>query len=81
MGLSTETSAALVFLILYTILFVILLIGYLTGRLKLQSCYGVIVFHVTIRLASQATGVAFGIVGYSATRLHVAYFILCVDQV
>jgi cytochrome b561 len=81
MGLNTETSAALVFLILYTILFVILLLGYFTGRLRLRSRYTLIMFHVTVRLASQATGVAFGIVGYSATNLLVAYFILYVHTI
>jgi cytochrome b561 len=78
MGLNTEASAALVFLILYTILFVIMFLGYVTGRLRLRSRYSLIMFHVTVRLASQATGVAFGVVGYSATNLLVAYFILYV---
>jgi cytochrome b561 len=76
MALNTEASAALVFLILYAILFVILFLGYLTGRLRWRSRYSIILFHVTIRLASQATGLAFGIVGYSGTSLLVAYFIL-----
>ena len=80
MGLNTEASAALVFLILYTILFVLLLLGYLTGRLRLRSRYSIIMFHVIVRLASQATGLAFGIVGYSATDLLVAYFILYVHR-
>jgi cytochrome b561 len=78
MGLNTEASAALVFLILYAILFTLLLLGYLTGRLRVRSRYSIIMFHVVIRLASQATGLAFGIVGYSATDLLVAYFILYV---
>jgi cytochrome b561 len=76
MGLNTEASAALVFLVLYTILFALLLFGYFTGRLRLRSRYSVILFHVTIRLASQATGLAFGVVGYANTSLLVAYFIL-----
>ncbi|RDB27764.1 hypothetical protein Hypma_003229 [Hypsizygus marmoreus] len=76
MGLNTEASAALVFLILYAILFVILILGHITGRLRLRSRYSIITFHVAIRLASQATGLAFGIVGYEATDLLVAYFIL-----
>jgi cytochrome b561 len=78
MGLNNETCAALVFLILYTILFVLLFLGYTTGRIRVRSRYSLIMFHVTVRLASQATGVAFGIVGYSATNLLVAYFILYV---
>jgi len=80
MGLNTETSAALVFLILYAILFFPLLLGYVTGRLRLSSPYTIIIFHVMVRLASQATGLAFGLVGYSATKLLVAYFILYVHQ-
>jgi len=76
MGLNNETCAALVFLILYSILFVLLFLGYTTGRIRVRSRYSLIMFHVTVRLASQATGIAFGIVGYSATNLLVAYFIL-----
>lgn len=75
MGLNSGASAALVFLILYTILFTFLLFGYLTGRLRLRSRYTVILSHVTIRLASQATGFAFGITGPN-TSLIEAYFIL-----
>jgi len=74
MGLNTETCAAIVFLILYTFLFVILFLGYATRRLS--SRYGIIFFHVMVRLASQATGVAFGVLGYSQVNLLVAYFIL-----
>ena len=76
MGLNTKASAALVFLILYAILFSLLLLGSLTRRLKLCSRYGVILFHVTIRLASQATGLALGVVGYTNTSLIVACSIL-----
>jgi hypothetical protein len=79
MGLNTETRAALVFLILYAILFVFLLLGHVMGCLPLRSRYSIITFHVMVRLASQATGVAFGIVGYSAINLLVAYFILYVQ--
>jgi cytochrome b561 len=76
MSLNTEASAALVFLILYTILLALLLFGYLSGRLRFRSRYSLILFHVTIRLASQATGLAFGAVGYTNTSLLKAYFIL-----
>lgn len=76
MGLNTEAKAGLVYLVLYAILFAFLLYGYATGRFKFRSRYSVILFHVTIRLASQATGLAFGVVGYSNTSLIVAYFIL-----
>ena len=76
MGLNTESSAALVYLVLYAILFAFMLYGYATGHLGFRSRYSVILFHVTVRLASQATGLAFGVVGYSNTSLLVAYFIL-----
>jgi cytochrome b561 len=76
MGLHTDTSAALVYLILYAIIFMLLLFAYLTGRMKLRSRYTLILFHVTIRLASQGTGLAFGIVGFGNTSLLVAYFVL-----
>jgi hypothetical protein len=76
MGLNTEASAALVFLVLYTILFALMIYGYASRHLLFRSRYSVILFHVTIRLASQATGLAFGIVGYANTSLLVAYFIL-----
>jgi hypothetical protein len=76
MGLNTEASAALVFLILYAILFVVMFLGYVTRRLRLASRHTVVFFHITVRLASQATGLAFGIVGYSNISLLVAYFIL-----
>ncbi|KAF7973628.1 hypothetical protein HWV62_14816 [Athelia sp. TMB] len=76
MGLSNETSAALVFLVLYAILFITLILGYLTRQLGLRSRYTILAFHITIRLASQATGLAFGIVGFANYRLLVAYFVL-----
>jgi len=76
MGLNTDASAALVYLILYTILFAFLLFGYVTGRLRLRSPYTVILFHVTIRLATQSTGLAYGVVGHANTSLVTAYFVL-----
>jgi len=76
MALNTEASAALVFLILYVILFLLMSFGYATRRLRFASRYTIVFFHVIVRLASQGTGLAFGIVGYSAIDLLVAYFIL-----
>jgi choline-glycine betaine transporter len=78
MGLNTEARAALVFLILYTILFAAIFSGYITRRFTFRTRYTVILFHVLVRLSSQATGLAFGVVGYSNTNLLVAYFILFV---
>jgi len=65
-----------VYLVLYAILFAFMLYGYATGHLRFRSRYTVVLFHVMVRLASQATGLAFGVVGYSNTSLLVAYFIL-----
>ncbi|KAG6810623.1 hypothetical protein H0H92_011091 [Tricholoma furcatifolium] len=76
MALNTESSAAVVFLILYAILFVLLIVGYATRRLKLRSRFTAILVHVTIRLAAQGTGLAFGIVGYQDVGLLIAYFVL-----
>ncbi|GLB34622.1 hypothetical protein LshimejAT787_0201870 [Lyophyllum shimeji] len=76
MGLNTEATAALVYLILYVIVFSILILGYATGRLELRSRFTVITFHVAVRLASQAVGLAFGIEGFSNINLLIAYFIL-----
>jgi hypothetical protein len=76
MGLSSDASAALVFLILYAILFALLLLGFLTGRLKLRSPFGGILYYIAIRLSSQGVGLAFGVVGSANIGLLVAYFIL-----
>jgi len=78
MSLNAKATASLVFLILYAFLFAILLFGFFTRRLKLYSRYSGILLHVVVRLASQATGLAFGVmvVGYANTSLLVACFIL-----
>ncbi|KZP03623.1 hypothetical protein FIBSPDRAFT_844783 [Athelia psychrophila] len=76
MGLNNEATAALIYLVLYTIIFVSLILGYITRRLKLRSRYSVLTFHVTVRLAAQATGLAFGIIGFSNPNLLIAYFVL-----
>ncbi|KAG5350049.1 hypothetical protein C0989_000477 [Termitomyces sp. Mn162] len=76
MAFNTEARAALVFLILYTVLFVLLILGYLAGRLRLRSRYTLIAFHVAIRLAAQSTGLAFGILGFSNIGVLIAYFTL-----
>ena len=78
MGFNAKATASLVFLILYVLLFAILIFGFLTRRLKLRSRYIGILFHVMLGLASQATGLAFGVtaVGYTNTSLLAACFIL-----
>ncbi|PPQ97858.1 hypothetical protein CVT26_013027 [Gymnopilus dilepis] len=71
-----EASAALVFLILYVAIFVWMLSAYLTKRIKWRSRYSLLFFHVTIRVASQACGVAFGVLGFENTNVFLAYLIL-----
>src|SRR5580704_5093315 len=53
MGLKAEATAALVFLILYAILFVFLLLGCVTSRIRVRSRYGGIMFYIIVCLASQ----------------------------
>lgn len=76
MSLNAQASALLAFLILYTIPFLILLNEYVSHLLQLHSQYTIIFFHVTIRVALQATGLASGIAGLSNLYLLVAYYIL-----
>lgn len=75
MGLNNESSPAIVYLILYTIVFVLLILGYVTRRLKLRSRYSALTFHVTLRLVAQAIGLTLGIKGFSNSSLLVAYFV------
>jgi hypothetical protein len=53
-----------------------MLYGYMTHRLKWKSVYSWLFFHVTIRVASQGCGVAFGILGFENTDVFLAYLIL-----
>lgn len=76
MSFDNESSAALVFLILYAIVFAALILGYITRSLRLKSRYTVLTFHVAIRLAAQAVGLAFGFIGFANYHLLVAYFVL-----
>ena len=69
-------SAVLIFLILYAIIFLVMLYGYSTGCLILHSCYTIILFHVSLQLASQAIPVVFGIIGFTNPHHLVAYFFL-----
>jgi alpha-D-ribose 1-methylphosphonate 5-triphosphate synthase subunit PhnH len=50
--------------------------GYISHRLKWKSVYSWLFFHVTIRIASQACGVAFGIFGFENTGVFIAFLIL-----
>jgi hypothetical protein len=76
MGLNSEATAALVYLILYGILFLVQSLCYLTGGMRFLSRYSLIYLHIAIRLASQAAGLAAGILGFSAIGASIAYVIL-----
>ncbi|KAJ1017732.1 hypothetical protein NDA16_005051 [Ustilago loliicola] len=69
-------SASLVFLILYFVLFLFLAHLYILRKVPLLSRWLVLLLHVAVRLASQACGLSFGIVGYENIDLLVAYYIL-----
>lgn len=66
----------MIFLVLYSILWVTLIYGYITRRLKFASVYTILLLHIFIRLSAQACGLAFGVIGYGAAGLLVAYLIL-----
>ena len=53
-----------------------MLYGYMTHRLKWKSRYSLLFFHVTIRVASQACGLVFGMLGFENTDVFLAYLIL-----
>ncbi|KAF8903423.1 hypothetical protein CPB84DRAFT_1746138 [Gymnopilus junonius] len=71
-----EAGAALTFLILYVAIYMWMTWAYLTKRIKWRSRYSLLFFHVTIRVASQACGVAFGVLGFANTNVFLAYLIL-----
>lgn len=79
MSLNPFGIASSVFLALYTVLFAYLLFGYATKRFTLRSRWTLLLFHVTIRLAAQAVGIAFAVIGYSATGLLVASLVLSAE--
>ncbi|KAJ7915341.1 hypothetical protein B0H13DRAFT_2000495 [Mycena leptocephala] len=71
-----EAGAALAFLIGYLAIFGWMLFAFLTQRIKWRSRYALLFFHVTIRVASQACGVGFGVLGFANTNLFLAFLIL-----
>ncbi|KAF8995903.1 hypothetical protein BDQ17DRAFT_1330252 [Cyathus striatus] len=71
-----EAGAALAFLIGYSFIYLWMLYAYLTHRIKWRSRYSLLFFHVTIRVASQACGVAFGVLGFANKNVFIAYLIL-----
>ncbi|KAJ7198098.1 hypothetical protein GGX14DRAFT_525881, partial [Mycena pura] len=71
-----EAGAALAFLIGYLAIFVWMLHGFLTHRIKWRSRYSTVFLHVVIRVASQACGISFGILGFRNTNVFLAFLIL-----
>ncbi|KAJ6554299.1 hypothetical protein B0H19DRAFT_1153102 [Mycena capillaripes] len=71
-----EAGAALTFLIGYLVIFGWMIFAYATNRIKWRSRYSLLFFHVTIRLASQACGVGFGVLQFANMNLFLAYLIL-----
>ncbi|KAJ7784939.1 hypothetical protein DFH07DRAFT_786335 [Mycena maculata] len=78
-GFTGEAGAALAFLIGYLAIFVWMLFLFLTQRIKWASRYTLLFFHVTIRVASQACGIGFGILGFTNTNLFLAFLILSAE--
>ncbi|CDR98607.1 hypothetical protein [Sporisorium scitamineum] len=73
---SPLASASLVFLILYSILFIILSTLFILRKVPWISRWLVLLLHVLVRLASQACGVSFGVIGYRNIDLLIAYYVL-----
>ncbi|KAF7430708.1 hypothetical protein PC9H_006419 [Pleurotus ostreatus] len=76
MAWNISASLALLYLILYATLLIHLLVLYGKQKISIRSRFTFVTFHVLIRLASQATGLAFALAGYSNVGLLIAYFIL-----
>ncbi|SPO30983.1 uncharacterized protein UTRI_05380_B [Ustilago trichophora] len=73
---SPLASASLVFLLLYLILFIILCTLFALRRVQWKSRWLILLLHVLVRLASQACGLSFGLIGYRNIDLLVAYYVL-----
>lgn len=82
MGLHGEGIGGLVFLILYTINFSILMYGYTTRRIIFKSVYTFLLFHVVLRLAAQSVAIAMGTQKPSDNfnvGLLIAFFVLAAE--
>lgn len=53
-----------------------MLYAYQTHKIKWKSRWSLVFFHVTVRVASQGCGLAFGIHGFENTDVFLAYLIL-----
>lgn len=74
--LSPLASASLVFLTLYFCIFIILFTLLSLKKVPWRSRWLVLLLHVLCRLASQACGITFGVIGYRNIDVLVAYYIL-----
>jgi hypothetical protein len=79
MALNPWGIGSAVFLALYTLLFVFLVVNYITRRFRFKSRWSLLLFHVTIRLAAQGVGIGFAVKGFSAVGLLVASLILSAE--
>ncbi|KAJ7257816.1 hypothetical protein C8J57DRAFT_1234952 [Mycena rebaudengoi] len=73
---SGEVGAALAFLVGYLVVFAWMLFAYLNHLIKWRSRYSLIFFHVIVRIASQACGIGFGVLGFANNSLFLAFLIL-----
>lgn len=69
-------AAALVFGITYTCLLIWLLQKFATKQFSFKSKWTLLLIHVLIRVASQALGVAFGILVFDNVGVFIAYLVL-----
>ncbi|GMK59519.1 hypothetical protein CspeluHIS016_0801250 [Cutaneotrichosporon spelunceum] len=76
MAFGKVAAASLVFGILYTIMFVYMCFMYATKRYKWKSRFTILFAHAAIRIASQACGVAFGVLLWKNLQVFIAYLIL-----
>ncbi|KAF8172233.1 hypothetical protein K438DRAFT_1981685 [Mycena galopus ATCC 62051] len=71
-----EAGAGLVYLILYLFVFTWLIFAYTTHRIKWRSRWSILFFHVVVRVASQACGIGFAILGFTNVNMFLAFLIL-----
>lgn len=76
---TAEAGAALVFLILYVLLWSYMTFMYAGKRYQWKSRYTILYLHTTIRVASQACGLAFAILAWRNIDVFVAYLILSAE--
>lgn len=73
-------GAALAFGILYAGLLSWLIYHFATKRFSFKSRWSLLLFHVLIRVASQALGVAFGVLVFDNIGVFVAYLVLSTSR-